>query len=255
MNSQYSNRISSKSGVRPLSTVVKTLELLNLFADKTSPMRLAEVADAFGLSRATAYQRLFTLVSAGWLEQDEDGRYRVSMLATRLAAAALEQADFGARSNTALARLAHSVNETASLAVLDRGLPRIIARVESDSLLRAELKIGTAVSLHGSASGRVLVAYADSPTLERLRKESEPLPSEEILEVVKREGFAVSSGETEVGVKAIAAPVFDLNDRCRAAVSLVMPEGRFDLQLMKEPLIAAANEISQILHGGNGRHE
>lgn len=250
MDKEYSNKISTREGgVRPLSTVLRTLEVLDYFAGQTRPRKLGEVASAMNLSRPTAYQRLYTLVSAGLLEQDDVGRYRLSMLTTRLASAALDQADLGTRSDTALSRLVASVGETASLSVLDRGLPCIVARVESDSLLRADQKIGTFMPLDGSASGRVLVAFANEATQERLNAGGHPLPSEAILEDVRATGYAVSSGYTQSGVIGFAAPVYDQHERCAAAVSIVVPEQRFDLDRCREPVLEAALEITNILQG------
>ncbi|WP_172291965.1 IclR family transcriptional regulator [Pseudoruegeria sp. HB172150] len=251
MDSSYSNRRQAPdAGVRPLSTVLKTLEIIDHFATCTRPQRLSDVTQVTGLSRATAYQRLLTLVSAGWLEQDDVGRYRLSMLSTRLAAAALDQADIGVRSEPALTRLMTAAGETASLSILDRGQPCIVARVESDTLLRAEQKIGTYMSLEGSASGRVLVAFADDVTLERLRAGPHELPTDEVLGEVHADGYALSSGYTHSGVRGFAAPVFDLHGRCRATVSLVAPVTRFDLEAFRAPVLEAAKELTNILHGG-----
>lgn len=249
METLYSNRIRDEGGVRPLSTALKTLALLDILAASARPMRLPEIASAAALSRATAYQRLLTLVEAGLLEQDEQQRYRFAMHVTRFAAAALEQADIGSRIQPVLERLVQEVGETASLAVLDRGLPCIVSRVDSDSVLRAEQKIGTTMSLEGSASGRILTAFADEATLHRLLAGGHALATAEILEAARRDGFAVSSGYTQVGVRAIAAPVFDIHDKCVATLSLVMPEMRFDLERCCKPLKRAAAEATRIQRG------
>ncbi len=254
MQNGYSNKIVTEAkGVRPLSTVLRTLEIVDHFAARSRPQKLSEVTLAMGLSPATAYQRLHTLVAAGWLEQDEAGRYRLSMLATRLAAAALEQADIGVRSEPALSRLVSRVGETASLSVIDRGLPCIVARVESDSLLRADQKLGTLMRLNDSASGRVLVAFGDAATVQRLRAGEHPLPDEEILKDVREKGYAVSTGYTKSGVLAVAVPVHDLHGRCRATVSLLAPETRFDLPRFLDPLLGAAAEITEVLRGDQPR--
>jgi DNA-binding IclR family transcriptional regulator len=250
MDTKYSNRIQSESGVRPLSTALKTMAVLDVLAASARPMRLPEIAKAMELSRPTAYQRLLTLIEGGWAEQDEEGRYRLSMHVCRLGAAALEQANLGARVQPILDALVYEVKETASLAVLDRGLPCIISRVESESVLRAEQKIGTTMSLEGSASGRILTAFADESTLRRLKEGREALAADDILTAARADGYALSSGYTQVGVRAIAAPVFDLHDKCTAALSLVMPETRFNLETLKEPLLKAAREITKMQHGG-----
>jgi DNA-binding IclR family transcriptional regulator len=249
MDTSYSDRIQQRTGVRPLSTAIKTLELLDVLAGSPRAMKLPEIAKAGGLSRATAYQRLLTLIEAGWVEQDEELRYRISMHACRAGAAALEHADLGHRMQPVLEALVRQVKETASVAVLDRGLPCIVSRVDSESLLRAEQKIGTVLSLAGSASGRVLAAFADDATLARLREGSEPVASEEILSTVRSEGYALSSGYTHSGVIAIAAPIFNFQRRCIATLSLVMPETRFRLEAFKGPLLQAAETITKMQQG------
>lgn len=249
MDTSYSNRIQEQNGVRSLSTVIKTLAVLDVLAASPRGMRLPEIAAAMELSRPTAYQRLLTLIEAGWVEQDQEMRYRLSMHACRFAGAALEQADLGTRVQPVLEALVAKVKETASVAIIDRGLPFIVSRVESDSLLRAEQKIGTTMSLEGSASGRILTAFADEPTLARLRQSGEPFASEEILAEARANGYAISSGYTHSGVIALAAPVFDLNGKCFATLSLVLPETRFDLETLKRPLLEAAGEMTSIQQG------
>lgn len=243
--------VSGESGgVRPLTTVLRTLQVLDVMSQSARPLKLGEIAAALSLSRPTAYQRLLTLVEAGLLEQDPEGRYRLSMYATRMAGAALDQAGLGVRAEPVLSQLVTQTGETASLAMMDRGQPCIVSRMETDSLLRAEQKIGTFMSLEGSASGRVLVAHADEVTLERMRRGRFPLPAEDVLQQTRADGYALSSGYSQSGVKAIAAPVFDGQGRCLATVSLVVPEVRFALGQILEPLLAAARDLTRTLQGG-----
>jgi IclR family KDG regulon transcriptional repressor len=250
MDKTYSNRIQQeRTGVRSLSTALKTLAVLDVFVGTSRGMKLPEVAAAMKLSRPTAYQRLLTLIEGGWLEQDEQGRYRLSMHVARLAAAALEQADLGSRVQPALQELAHEVKEAVSLAILDKGSAVIVSRIESENLLRAEQKVGTTLSLEGSASGRILAAFADEMTLRRLKAAAERLPSQEVLKSARRDGYAVSSGRVQPEVRAIAAPVFNMNGTCSAALSVVVPLTRFKLEAVRSPVIAAAAKITKIQQG------
>jgi DNA-binding IclR family transcriptional regulator len=249
MDTVYSHRIHLENGVRPLSTALKTIAVMEILAKSPRGMRLQEVATSLGLLRPTAYQRLLTLTEAGLIEQDEQSRYRLSMHLCRFAAAALEQADLGTRVLPILQGLVHETKETASLAVLDRGQPCIVSRVDSDSVLRAEQKIGTSMSLEGSASGRILTAFADEATMRHLKESGLELASDEILAAARLNGYALSSGYTQAGVRAIAAPIFDMQSKCTATLSLVMPETRFDLEQFKAPLLRAADEISKLQQG------
>ncbi len=214
----------------------------------TSPsgMRLPDVAAAMRLSKPTAYQRLLTLMAAGWVEQDEHGRYRLTLHSSRIVAAALEQADLGTRVRPALEALVDAVDETASLAMLDRGVPCIIQRVESRSVLRAEQKIGTTLSLANSASGRILTAYADTRAVERLRRGGAPLADDAVLTSARLRGYALSNTQSGSGVVGIAVPVLDFRGECIAALSLVMPQLRFDLQRLLGPLRQGANAVMKI---------
>src|SRR6218665_1290494 len=124
MDKEYSNRISKSSagnGVRPLSTVIKTLEVLDLLAQFREEVRLTDIAAAMKVSKPTAFQRLLTLVKAGWVEQLDDGRYRLTLKAVGIGGAALEQAHLGARTISLLKDLVDAAGETASLAVLQDG--------------------------------------------------------------------------------------------------------------------------------------
>src|ERR1043166_184215 len=155
-------------GVRPLSSALKTLALLDLLGDSDQPLSLAEMTRAAGESRATIYQKLVTLVHAGWIEQTDQGSYRLSLHAARMSDAALKQASLGERSTAILQELVHEVGETASLAVLSDVHARLVKRIEAEVMVRADVRVGTLLSLDNSSSGRVLTAFATPELRARL---------------------------------------------------------------------------------------
>jgi DNA-binding IclR family transcriptional regulator len=236
------------NGVRPLSSVVKTLGLLDVLGSTTRPMRLVDVARTSRMSRATAYQKLLTLIHAGWAEQTEQG-YRLTLHATRLGQAALEQASLGDRVIPFLEKLVAQSGETASLAVLEGAGAHIVQRVESTGVLRAELHIGAVLDLAESASGRVLLAFADEAVLQALKKQKVAIPDAKLLAQVRRDSFATSSGRLVKGVRAIAAPIFDRPGRCIAALSLVGPLPRFSVDKLRPALLRSADRINAFLKG------
>lgn len=237
-------------GVRPLSTVLHTLDLLRNLAESERPLRLSEIAQRNALSRPTAYQRLLTLVEAGFLEVDDDQRYRLSLFAAQLAQAAMQQAGIGPRTEPVMAELMRTTGETVSLAMLEQSGVRIVARVETNMLLRVDQKVGSQLDLAGSASGRVLCAFASAHELALLKDAGQPLPEAAVLGKTRAEGYALSSGYSLSGVVGIAAPVFGPGQRCLAALSLVVPEKRYELEPILAPLKAAAERLSTIFKGG-----
>jgi IclR family transcriptional regulator, KDG regulon repressor len=245
----FHTKTRDSGGVRPLSSVLKTLRVLDVLGAQPKVMRAVEVAQATGMSRATAHQKLVTLVHAGWVEQTKDGAYRLSLHASRIGNAALMQASLGERVLPFLQELVVETGETASLAVIDGTNACIVQRVESNGILRAELRIGSLLDLEHSASGRILVAFASPALLEQLRRSGAALPDPKLLAQVRRENFAPSSGKSFAGVRAVAAPIFDAGGACIAALSLVGPVPRFTVERNRAPICRSADAINAFIRG------
>ncbi len=235
--------------MKPLASAMKALALLDHLSARRTSVRPAELAAELREGRATVYQRLMTLVAAGWVEALPDGRYRLTLRAARLARAAAEQAGLGDRAMQVLESLVAETRETASLAVLEEAQPVIVQRVEPQGMLRAELRVGAALTLSRSASGRVLVAFADVATLQKLRRLRATLPEAAVLDQVRLDGHAVFDGHGMEDIRAAAVPVMDAEGRCVAALSLVGPVGRFDTEACVAPMKRAAQRLSAMLEG------
>jgi DNA-binding IclR family transcriptional regulator len=253
MSTTSSNRIRLDlearpiAAVRPLSTAVKTLALLDHLGRHDRAARLSQLASDLGASRSTIYQRLVTLIEAGWVEQTEDARFQLTMRAMKIAGAAVEQAGLGDRTLPILRELVMQVGETASLAVIQDLAAVIIQRVEVGGVLQARAPLGTSMSLDDSASGRVLVAFADRDEMALLTQAGAKLPEEKVLRGVQRNGVGVAA--EHIAVSAVAAPVFNHRQRCVAALSLVGPKGRFEVKGATAPALAAAGRLSIMLGG------
>ena len=235
-------------GVKPLASVLKTLEMLDFLGAAPGPMRLADVTRQLGGNRATLYQRLVTLVQAGWVEVDEQGQYRLAMHATHIGEAALRHASLGDRSRGILQALAHETGESASIAMLDGARVRIAQRAEADGVLKAKLQVGAVLSLDGSASGRILAAFLPQERIAMLESQGARFPAPAMLREVRAAGHALSSGRDMPEVMALAVPVYDAQGVCNGALSLVGPASRFDANTLLPALNRAAAGLES-LHG------
>ncbi len=239
----------STDGSRILGSAVKCFELLDALAQAPEAVGVAELARMLGANRGTVHQRLATLVYSGWIERLENGRYRLALKASRLAAAALEQANLGVRVMPALESLANATSEGTVLAVLDGTEAVIVQRARSAQIIQADLGVGWRMPLATSAAGRVLVAFAPEHRVRSLRETGVELPSEEILHSVRSNGYGLSLDELLEGVSAAAAPVYDSSGWPLAALSAAGPSSRFDAQEVVAPLVAAAANLSAYLSG------
>lgn len=229
--------------VRPLSTALKCFDLIDKLAEAPRAARLADIARQIGESRATTYQRLLTLCDAGWVERLQDDTYRLSLKPCRIGYAALGQAGLGDRALPVLEDLTQQTGETSSLVVLDDGALVIAQRVESRGVLRADLRIGTELSVQDSASGKIWLTFGSASSRDRL---DGALPDAQRAKIQKQ-GFALGGGGTTLaGIGAVAVPVFDGGPHCIASLSLVGPETRLDANAVIPHLKRAARELRDL---------
>jgi IclR family acetate operon transcriptional repressor len=230
--------------VRTLSSTLKVLSLCDVIAASDTPMQLADVVRATGEARAAVHQRLLTLVQAGLLERTAAGAYRLALRFQFYAVRALDQANLGERATAMLKSLVTETGETATISVLDGDRAVIINRVESQQILRADLRVGARMMLGRSASGAVFAAYASAETRAQWRASGVPLPDDAALDAVHASGFAVLSPTDPELVAAVAAPILDPGCACIAVLAISGPTTRFDHARCAPIAVAAARSFS-----------
>jgi len=234
---------------RTSASALRCLDLLEAMSSSQSPVGVSELARTVGWPRGSVHLQLATLVKAGWVEQIDTGRYRLSLTPIRIGQAALAQADLGSRVLPTMEELAHDTGETVSISVLDGDSALIVQRVDSGHVLRIDLRIGTRMPLDTSASGRVLVAFATPAQLAAARASGVRLPTRSILARVRATGIAASVDEYLVGIAAVAAPVRDAHDRTIGALSVAGPTPRISPGSLSGAVREAANAMTRIMRG------
>jgi DNA-binding IclR family transcriptional regulator len=233
---------------RPLTSARRTLEVLDAIAEFRRPFRAPELGAALGWSRATTYQQLVTLVTANWLERGPDGDYRLSVRAARISAAAAAQAAPSERLVAVLQELVDATREAATVALRDARDARVLWRVVPDRSVSASVPLAATLTSR-SASGQVLLAYLSREEREQLRASAPakpPFPAERTLAGVRNAGHAIYRSTDADGVAAVAAPIFDADGRCAAALALTGPSARFEPESALDQTLAAADRISQL---------
>lgn len=236
---------------RPLSSVLKCFDLLELISQADGPLRLADLARASNESRATTYQRLLTLTTAGWVERLEEGTYRLSLRACRFANTALEQAGLGERALPILEKLTEQTGETSSLVALENNRVIIAQRVEAHGMLRTDLRVGAEVSFIESGSGQIWTTFGPPDLADRVNALGIETISEKKRAEIRRQGYTIAGGgKTLAGISVIAVPVLGSHGECLFSLSLVGLESRFDPLTAVEKIKKAAIEVGTLLSGG-----
>lgn len=226
-----------------LSSAQKSLWLLEVLAETGCPLGVSELARRVGGARGTIHKQLAGLVASGWVEQDADGRYRLTLKTARIGHAALEQAGLGGRIHALLTRLAAQAGETVSIAALANDAAVIVQRAESGQVLHADIRVGTRVGLDDGASGLVIAAFAlDAQARDELRARGVPIASELTLAQIAAEGCARTVDKLAAGISAVSIPLPDPLHFQTMALTVAGPSERLDMQ-RAEALLRTGREL------------
>ena len=247
-------------------TVDRAAQLLALVLDPDAEAErgLGELAAAAELPKSTASRLLATLEQHGLVEQEgERGGFRPGPVIQRHAGRARERR-LRELAEGPMAVLAEHTGETINLAVPGDGGVHHVAQTDGRHFLGTTQWIGRNVPYHCTANGKVLLAAgaAQLPS-----GHLEPLTSRTIVDrrvldmqlaTIREDGFAVAAEELELGLSAVAAPVFDSGGRVVAALSVSGPTLRLSPRRVAElrPIvIKQARALSEALgHRPEGVH-
>lgn len=209
----------------------RVLALLTSFDDARTELGVTEMAKSIGVHKSTASRLAAALERAGLLAR-YGRRYRLGLQVIRLGMLALRSYDLVDALQPAMAALSGQTGETINLAVPDGDGILNVAEVPSTFIVGCSAGwIGRRTMPHAVANGKVLLAYGALPLPGQLDKYTEAtITSADALQrelaEVRRNGHATAVGELEAGLVAVAAPVFDGDGSCVAALSVSGPNFR-----------------------------
>ncbi|MBO1416957.1 IclR family transcriptional regulator [Streptomyces sp. FH025] len=206
--------------------VQRALGLLHCFHDNGPDLSASDLARRMDLSVSTAHRLARTLVSAGFLEQDEQtARYRLGPAVAELGQLTFHQRGLHLAAPE-LELLSRRTKAAADLAI--RSGPHAVILVGAS--VRPDTGLGLRRPLHSTALGKVLLAWprpgdAAVSTLGPLlpftdRTIIEPLALDEELARVRASGHALNDGESADGVRTVAVPVLDAAGQARFALAV-----------------------------------
>jgi IclR family acetate operon transcriptional repressor len=224
-------------------------DLLVRVLESHEPVALTELASAAGLPKSTASRLVSALQRRGLIEQDgERGRLRPGPAILRVAERGMLERNLVELARLPLDALSEACGETINLAVPGPEGVEHIGQVDSRHFLGAGQWLGRSVGYEHSANGKVFAAFGRAPA------GVEGVTDARELEVVRRDGYATSIDELEVGLTAMAAPVRGARGEVIAALSISGPTVRMTpgrIRELRPILISEAQGLSRRL----GHHE
>jgi len=238
---------------------LRLLELLEMLAGDGRALALPEVVRLCGWPKPTVHRMLVQLEGAGWLQREPDGRrYLGSRRLLQLGETVLGASTRQGVRHAVLRQLVADLGESCNLTVRSGAEVVYLDRVESAFPLRMELRAGTRVPLHCSASGKIFLASMAAGQRKALLDElplarytattlTDRQALEDELKTIRREGYSVDDGEFVEGLVCVAVAVpAAAGGAVRCALALQAPSARLGLTQARE-FLPRLREAAQAL--------
>jgi IclR family acetate operon transcriptional repressor len=233
----------------------------------TGPIGVSALARKLDEPKTTVHRCLMTLHNAGWLRPIESPSKNPPSR-QRLWTLSLKMMSLGQRAGHPQLReialpimdeLREKTRETIHLMVPQDRVVVLIERLDSPQALRIVRPLGGRSLLHVASNGKAILAFQSSVErdeyLARPLKASTPqtITDPDVLraelEKIRRSGYAVSLGELDEGVRAVAAPILNSESRPIGSISISCPTQRLPDERIGRYgawVRAAAKEISRL---------
>ena len=249
---------------RRIQSVAVGFRLVRALEAAGRPMSLTQLAAAADMPTSQAHLYLASYVHEGLVQQDPStSRYELGPYALQLGLSALRGMNMVDLAREELERLRDRSGESVHFSVWAERGPCIFINVDGARPLPFSSRIGFVLPLLASATGRVFLAHmraADTDAL--LEAESKTwreaghalgrVDVVELVEKVRRIGYAHTDSLVNIGLAGLAAPVFDYADRICGALTITAPSGTLSASASSpavEALLASARALSARLSG------
>lgn len=220
-------------------------------------MTLTEVGRLTGLTRGTARRLLLTLKDMHYV--DSDGKnFWLTPRVLRIAEGFRTPIGLGEKTAAELHQLTRTLNESASVAVLDGDSIVYIERVEVRRIYSSRIVNGTRLPASCSSIGRMLLSclspekldiWLDRYPLVKLTANTitERRPFLEEIERIRQQGYAIIDEELEIGIRSISVPIVSQAGRTVAAINASTSTARHSVDDLRESFLPELRKTAAAL--------
>lgn len=235
-----------------VNSLARGLAVMSCFGKGHEKMTLTEVAQRTDLTRGTARRFLLTLCKLGYIATDEK-HYWLTHKVLKFSSNYLATFGLGEAAYSHIQALTDALDETSSMAVLDDSEIVYVARVEKYRIYSNRIEIGTRLPAHSTSMGLVLLSgYTDAELDAWLARNelvkytpntiSDKRKLKKIVQAARKDGYALSDGALEIGVRSLSVPIRDKHSAVIAAINVVSFAGKMSGEMMIERYLPILQE-------------
>lgn len=221
-----------------VQSIDRALSLLEILAEDDDGHRLVDLAQRAGLSPSTTHRLLTTLERRRFVQFDrDDGLWHVGLQCFAVGANYVRRRNVVVQARPFMRQLRDNAGETVNLGVADQGEVIFLMQIESRELMRAIRRPGARSPMHCTAMGKALLsAMPEHEVADVLHRHGmarmtphsivRPAQLRKALDEVRGLGYALDNEENAIGLRCIAAVIYDEYGGPLASVSVSGPTAR-----------------------------
>jgi IclR family transcriptional regulator, carbohydrate utilization repressor len=246
----------------PATPAVQVIErmfaLMDVLASREDSISLKDISEKTGLHPSTAHRILNDLAIGRYVERAQPGSYRLGMRLLELGNLVKDRLSVRDAALGPMRELHKRIQQPVNLSMRQGDEIVYVERAFSErSGMQVVRAIGGRAPLHLTSVGKLFLAADDAQRMRayasrtglhgQTRNSITQLPTlERELAKVRQYRYAQDNEELELGVRCMAAGIYDDQGKLVAGLSISAPASRLE-ETWLAPLQATAQEISQTL--------
>ena len=231
--------------------------LICLSKNPSFRMNLTDICKEVGIHKSKGLSILSTLQKYSFINRNpEEKTYSLGPGLISLSRKVLDNMDYREVVVPFLEKLAHTAHCTALFAIINDGNAFVVAKHEGDKNIGVTIRLGHRFSITAGAHGKAIAAFVsqeeqeiilkkeklffhgDAAKLDRTRLMAELMECRE-------KGFAFDTGELNPGINAVAAPVFNSQEKLIGSLFII---GTFRETQISEFGVMVSENARQVSH-------
>lgn len=225
------------SGVK---SALRALEILELVAQYREGVSFVELVERLPYPKSSLHGLLQTITAKRWLTFDPEERlYSIGVKPFEIGQSFMRSRDLVVRARQYLREANLELDETVQLGILDDLDVVYIDKAEGTRPLRLISNVGSRLPAYVTGIGKALLSGLTDAELERRFAgvelqgyTAETITSGDelikVLQVARRQGYALDDGEYTYGVYCVAVPIKNSSGTVVAGMSCSVPKARIE---------------------------
>jgi DNA-binding IclR family transcriptional regulator len=243
-----------------VASLAKGLRVLELLA-ANGEMSASRMAGHLDTSRAASHRFLTTLRDLDYVEKTEEGLFRLTFKIVELGMKKLDGFEIRHSVHPFLQEMALACGETVNLGHWDGTAIVHLDKINSTEILRLDVGLGALAPAYCTGLGKAVLAFLPDGELEGYLQSVEwvamspktittPEKLKAEIKTIRRRGYAIDNEELSLGLRCVAAPVFDHTGRPTYAMSVSGPTQRMTkkkIDAIQATLVPLCRRISRLI--------